>query len=104
MKYRLQITAAATTDLEDAAIWYEDQRAGLGPKFLRAVQKGLSVIQSAPNRYIFADDSKTRRRYLLPAPFSTYMIIYYTEDDLITVSAIFHTSRDPKRWLAEDEF
>lgn len=98
MRYRLKITAAATEDMEDAAIWYENQRSGLGQTFLIAMKKAFDVIRSNPERYPFADEGKMRKRYLLPSPFRSYMIIYFIEDDLITVNAVFHTSRDPNVW------
>ena len=102
MKYRLRVTAAAFADMEDAAIWYENQRTGLGQKFLSAVKKGFDTIQSFPERYAFADDKKVRKKYLLPAPFRSYMIIYHLNDDLVTVTAVFHTSRDPRQWQSRE--
>jgi len=46
MKLPVRIREEAEVDLSDAAIWYEQQRAGLGQEFL---DQALSVLDSLPD-------------------------------------------------------
>ena len=41
MTYRLAIRIEAEQDITDAAIWYHNQRPGLGEEFIAAVQVAL---------------------------------------------------------------
>jgi len=42
------VRPAAAADIEDAFLWYEQQRPGLGADFLRTVDGALAAIQSSP--------------------------------------------------------
>ncbi|MEL7340455.1 MAG: type II toxin-antitoxin system RelE/ParE family toxin [Bacteroidota bacterium] len=98
MAFKLVVSAAAAEDMEKVAIWYEDQRSGLGGNFLLETKKGFARIQSSPERYPIADSQKDWRFHLLPAPFRNYKIIYPLQEDKIVVLAVFHVGRDPNIW------
>jgi hypothetical protein len=48
---RLLVRPAAAADLDDAFLWYEQQRSGLGHEFLAAVRTTFGSILSNPEIY-----------------------------------------------------
>ena len=78
----------------DAAAWYEDQRRGLGNRFLDEVVSAFSAISEAP-RMFPSVHRNTRRALIRRFPFGVYYRIEGTE---IVVVAVMHASRDPRRW------
>lgn len=45
------VRPAAAADIEQAFLWYEERRPGLGDEFLVAVQRALDNITAHPARY-----------------------------------------------------
>lgn len=45
MTYELILRPAAEEDIAAAALWYEDQAAGLGTEFLEAVEWSLTLLR-----------------------------------------------------------
>lgn len=85
----------ARTELQEAADWYESQRAGLGLTFVRAVFEAIDRISHAPQSFAVV------RRGTRSAPVSgfPYYRVYYREShDAIQIVAVFHGSRDPRHW------
>src|SRR5437667_4829760 len=56
------VRPAAAADIEDAFLWYEQQRPGLGADFLRTVDGALAAIQSSPQLHAVIHRN-TRRAY-----------------------------------------
>ena len=84
----------AERDLFEAIQWYEDQRVGLGIRFLHAVETVFAVIESAPE--LFGRVRRNiRRAGTKQFPFAVY---YRIENSVIVVLAIIHTRRDPRYW------
>ncbi len=50
----LRVLRRAAKDIADAAVWYEDQSAGLGGEFNTAVKAAFRRIESGPTRHPFA--------------------------------------------------
>jgi plasmid stabilization system protein ParE len=92
----LVIRPAAAADIDDAFLWYERQRAGLGEEFLAAVQATLDRITAHPTMYAVIHRD-TRRALLERFP---YGIFYRVYDDVIVAVACMHGRRDPRRWRA----
>ena len=88
------VRPAAAADIEDAFLWYERQRPGLGDEFLDAVQAACEGIAAHPTMYPVTHRN-TRRALLRRFP---YGIFYRVDADLIVVVACMHGSRDPRRW------
>lgn len=94
MKLPVRIREEAEVDLADAAIWYEQQRAGLGQEFLDQAQSVLDSLPEHPNLYPVVH--KTIRRALLGRfPFGVF---YSVESEFILVYAVMHARRHPRRW------
>jgi plasmid stabilization system protein ParE len=80
--------------MADAAIWYEEQSAGLGHQFLDEAMACLSVIAETPLVYPIVHRN-TRRALIRRFPFGIY---YRTNASAVMVVAIMHGSRNPQRW------
>ncbi len=95
MPYTIILLEAADKEFSEAAAWYEEQSAGLGDRFIHVIQNKLALIAQFPDRY---PKRKGNFREAVVKTFP-YLIIYtvYKKDQIVTVSAIFHASRNPKR-------
>jgi hypothetical protein len=51
MSHRLVIRAEAETDITDAAIWYQNQRRGLGEEFIAEVDAALKNAVANPRQH-----------------------------------------------------
>jgi hypothetical protein len=51
MRFPLALRPQAQSELADAAIWYESQRAGLGDDFVSEVENVFDKISKQPDRY-----------------------------------------------------
>jgi plasmid stabilization system protein ParE len=92
MARRLVVRPHAESDIESTYEWYEDQREGLGAEFLAELEAGFSRVVRNPEVYATVQGS-IRRALLRRFPFGVFFLV---SDDLVSVIAVFHTSRDPK--------
>lgn len=94
MTLRIAFRHAAKNEFEDAAVWYEEKRVGLGEEFIIEIDQAIARAASAPQRYpiVFGDVRRTVARRF---PFSIYFRV--RTDDLI-VLAVFHGRRNPIVW------
>lgn len=90
----LFIRPEAEKDIEEAAIWYEEQRSGLGDDFLDEVQRTLNTVFQNPNLFMTIHRN-TKRALIHRFPFGIYYLI---DRNSIIVIAVMHSSRHPKRW------
>lgn len=94
MSLDVRVRKEAERDIEQAAQWYERQRAGLGQLFLNEVQRALAVLGEEPSMYPFVH-RETRRLLIRKFPFGIY---YRTYRETAVVVAVMHGSRHPRRW------
>ncbi len=94
MSYRVAFRRAAIREFEEAALWYDGQRRGLGEEFIYEIEQSLSSAASAPLRYplVFGDVRRTVARRF---PYSIYFRI---RSDSMVVLAVFHGRRNPAIW------
>ena len=94
MSYTVRLRDEADHDLVEAAIWYEQQQAGLGHEFLDAVVSTFESIGAAP--FSFPElHRNTRRAVVSRFPFAVF---YQVKDLNIIVIALMHGSRHPSNW------
>ena len=89
----------ASAELEDAAVWYESRRPGLGVEFLEAVDATLDRIARWPKaggRIPGVSSDVPARR--APVKGFPYHIAYLEMPDTIRVLAFAHDSREPGYW------
>jgi plasmid stabilization system protein ParE len=94
MMPRLLLEPEAEAEFLEAARWYEDRRPGLGTEFRASVATTLDVIEGTPERFPVAlrDIRKAR------VPRFPYVVYYVSLSHVISVIAIIHGRRNPRRW------
>lgn len=91
MKYIVRIEPDAQNDLEEAVIWYEEERKNLGKDFSEEVYLKIESIIQNPKLYQ-ATFKNIRTAVLDQFPFS---IFYFMKNKYIHIIAIIHQSRNP---------
>jgi toxin ParE1/3/4 len=92
--FKLIFKPLAEIDIAEAAIWYNFQREGLGEEFLLALEAKFNEIQRNPYQFSIIYKN-VRRAFPNRFPFGIFFI---TEENVIYILAIVHTSRNPKIW------
>lgn len=95
----VRFSAEAVTEFEDAASWYDGQDAGLGERFLHAVEATVDLIVRWPLAGRIMDDLPTdpevRRSLVARFP---YHVAYIVLNDRLQILAIAHDRRRPTYW------
>lgn len=91
---RLEVRPAAAADIEEAALWYQSQRPGLGSEFLEELRHVEAAIAESPKRYPVVRRD-TRRAMLRRFPYALYFRLYA---DRVLVVACMHGRRHPRTW------
>lgn len=84
----------ATAELIESACYYENQRSGLGLRFLDAAAEVIRRIEAHPQMYRIISDSWRQCR-VLRFPFG---IIYRVADGRVEIIVVMHLSRKPGYW------
>ncbi len=84
----------AEADIGEAYGWYENRRIGLGEEFLSRVDACVQQIIRNPEAYPPVHFSY-RRALLRQFPYAAF---YEYSDGHVTIYAVFHTARDPRKW------
>lgn len=90
----LVVAPEAEQDITEAYAWYERRRAGLGEEFLSSVDACMESIRRQPEMYPVVHENYRRsltRRF-------PYAVFYESAGSVVTIYAVFHTSRDPGKW------
>jgi plasmid stabilization system protein ParE len=95
MSYALSIHPEASAEFYDSVGWYEAQSPGLGERFKQEVMSTLRAIAEKPE--IGSYIKGTYRQAGVPV--FPFVIVYKVagKQQMIYVSAIFHTSRRPAK-------
>jgi len=96
MAVNLTIVQEVQSDIGEAFTWYENQRVGLGEEYLSCVDACMQQIHRMPESYQ-AIYKNFRRGLVRRFP---YAIFYEYSGKIITIYAVFHTSRNPQKWKA----
>ncbi len=94
MSTRLLFRPEARLDIEDAALWYEDQRSNLGRRLADEITSLLDRIRKTPLQFPAVGEG-VRRALLHRFPYAVYFLL---EDNAVTVLAVLHQRRDPQFW------
>lgn len=93
MKYVLEIKEEAVIDIQKAYDYYEENRAGLGERFLNTLDYYFERIQKQPQHYQIRRKTY-REAFVKDFP---YLIIYEIIEANVIVYAVFNTYLDPKK-------
>ncbi len=94
MRPRFLVEPEAEAELEEAFAWYEERAPGLGNEFMRAIRASFATIHRAPEQFMRVRHD-IRRALVRRFPYAVY---YVAEPEQISVIAIVHTRRHPRRW------
>lgn len=99
MSLPVRFSAEASAELEDAAVWYDEQRPGLGEAFIDAVEAAIVLLVDWPQTGTPVDglaaDLDVRRAPVSRFP---YHLAYLIADDHLRVLAVAHDRRRPRYW------
>ena len=88
------VRPAAVAEIDEAFLWYESQRLGLGEEFREALRTTLNKVAENPQLYQVVHRG-TRRALMSRFP---YGVFYRESAQFIVVVACMHGRRHPKRW------
>ncbi|WP_390936284.1 type II toxin-antitoxin system RelE/ParE family toxin [Parapedobacter soli] len=91
------ISSAAEKELQDSFEWYEEQRLGLGERFLNQIDAAVMTVGNNPQ--LFPVKVGTYRQYVVSTFPFVIVYEYIPENQLVYILHIFHTSRHPKKKL-----
>lgn len=94
MAYRLTVSDRAVREIGEAYEWYEEQLHGLGVEFIDALDTQFQLITQTP--LLFPEIRQGIRRTLLSH--FPYGVFYASKSDVVSVLAVVHTARNPRRW------
>jgi len=94
MTRRFIVRPLAEADLEDAARWSEDERAGLAARFLSDVDRTFARIRERSFQFPTVA-GEVRRALLHTFPYAVYFRVL---DEIVVVLAVLHLRRNPKVW------
>lgn len=94
MAAKLIVAPEVEQDLTEASAWYESRRAGLGEEFLSCVDACVAAVLRMPEMQAVVH-KQYRRALVRRFP---YAVFYEYEEHTVTVYAVFHAARDPKKW------
>ena len=80
----------------EAIAYYEEQRAGLGAKYLAEFERVLARVCESPHRYPIERSPSIRRVRLHRFPFK---VLFRSDDGKVQVLAVAHHRRRPTYWL-----
>lgn len=85
---------AARLDYDEAALWYESQKAGLGREFVAELERALLQACETPQRFpVILQDVRCIRVRRFP-----YSVFFRIRADQLVVLAVFHVRRNPTVW------
>ena len=91
---RVVWSPAAEKEIAEAALWYQDQQAQLGDRFLDAVRSAAYTAATSPETY--ARVRGALRRILVHR--FPYALIFRESAEELFVVACYHLHRNPKVW------
>jgi plasmid stabilization system protein ParE len=94
MRRQIIFDAEARLEFEDAVIWYNTQRPGLGDRFEAEVYATFQRILASPERFR-AVSKKTRQARV--EVFKKYSVYFRVEPDFIGIVSVFHGARNPAK-------
>ncbi len=91
----LEFRPPARAEFDEAADWYEEQRAGLRAEFVFAVDAIFARLSDEPYAFPIVHGENIRKALVSRFP---YAVFFEVDGSKIVVHAVFHMSRDPFIW------
>jgi hypothetical protein len=91
---RIEIRDEAERDVFDAALWYEQERAGLGFRFEAEVGKLMERLAENPLQFLVIErGARCARMGIFP-----YAVFFRIEDGVVVVLGVLNLHRHPNAW------
>jgi toxin ParE1/3/4 len=90
----LKILTQASEDIKEITIWYKNIFSFLTIRFVSQLYDGFAKIKTKPGTWF--NITKRIKRYELPD--FPYLILFFKENEEITVFAVIHERRNPTIW------
>lgn len=94
MARRIVVQPLSELDIQSAAIWYEDQRSGLGSRFLNEPALVFRRIEDNPRQFPVIRH-EVRRALLHQFP---YVVYFLPEKEDVVILAVLRSHRHPDVW------
>lgn len=94
MNLELLVRGRAKADIRRAAKWYEQQKEGLGERFVAEVDAALERIETNPEQYQIVHRNI---RHAITRDFP-YGVFYRIRGNKISLFAVIHLQRDDVHW------
>jgi len=91
-------SSPAELEVAEAALWYDEQRSGLGQRFLAAVRSAADAAARSPQLYARVH-GELRRILVHQFP---YALIFRETRDEVLIAACYHLHRDPDTWRSRE--
>jgi toxin ParE1/3/4 len=98
---RLELHPEARAELRSAALWYDEQRPGLGDEFIAEVSATLDRICGTPESYPAWPRTRAVGPLIRKATIQRfpYVIAFEKDEQHVLVLAVGHAKRRPLYWL-----
>lgn len=94
MTLKVVFRRAARAEFDAAALWYEEQRPGLGTQFVSEVDRAIELAAGQPERFPIKHNG-IRCVHIRRFPYTVY---FRPEVNRIVVLAVFQARRSPTIW------
>lgn len=91
---RTVFSSSADLEVAEAALWYDEQRSGLGEEFLTEIEAAAHAAARSPQLYALVHRELRR---ILVHRFPYALTFRETPEELLIVSC-YHLHRDPEVW------
>jgi plasmid stabilization system protein ParE len=98
MARRVVVQPQSDLDIQAAALWYEDQRSGLGARFLIELDLVFQRIEENPLQFPQLEGN-ARRALLRRFPYGVYFL---AESQDVKVLPVLHLHRQPDMWKSRN--
>ncbi|MEZ4294296.1 MAG: type II toxin-antitoxin system RelE/ParE family toxin [Polyangiaceae bacterium] len=92
----LKLRREAEQEIEEAYVWYEQEQAGRGRRFIDAVDSAFEHIREAPHTFPRWSHRGDVRYAVVPS--FPYKVIFRSEPDAVRVYAVAHDRRRASYW------
>jgi len=79
--------------------WYDDQEVGIGGRFAEAIRAAVDAAIGDPGAWAVCPGREPLVRSKGVKGFP-YRVVYFVQDDVLTIVAVAHSKRRPGYWRA----
>jgi len=93
--YELRILQQAVKDIEKSVDWYNEQKEGLGSRFLFQIIRAVKRPEANPLHY--QERFQKKFRFVIVDDFP-FVVVFKISKHFVVINSVFHTKRNPKKF------